>query len=297
MKLQDLDGQQLKDKVSQVLETRLGKNISFDRLNSNQTRTMLTKVRGLIREHRDTFKIYNSQKDPGYLRLIMLEQGLSSKLKEQTMMPANTGAGVAVNPAQAAAGEAAKNKMVAQQQRKQIQDQIKAKQAEIAQLQRSLSTANLAMAENKQRRARLLKENEIQQAQVVLAAQDMIDRIQKMTEDISEMQFKDLPALTDSIKNDMGVEQATQFQSQAAAALTQLLTSVQQGKTQMEAAQGTLTGQTLNVPGQDDMDDIAGSTDLETDLDIKTKGNLPDLPPVEDDEEEIDLKSLGRERR
>jgi predicted nucleic acid-binding Zn-ribbon protein len=54
-----------------------------------------------------------------------------------------------------------------------------------------------------------------------------------MTEEISEMQFKDLPALTDSIKNDMGTEQATAFQAQASAALSTLLSAVQQGKTQL----------------------------------------------------------------
>ncbi|MFN9953796.1 MAG: hypothetical protein ACK55I_11920, partial [bacterium] len=74
---------------------------------------------------------------------------------------------------------------------------------------------------------RLSEGSELQTAQVVLASQDMIDRIQGMMEDISEMQFKDLPALTDSIKNDMGVEQASQFQSQASAALTNLLAAVQ----------------------------------------------------------------------
>jgi ribosomal protein L7/L12 len=144
-----------------------------------------------------------------------------------------------------------------------------------------------------------LRESEVQQAQVVMAVQDMVDRMQKMLEDISEMQFKDLPALSDSIKNDMGMEQASAFQSAAAAALQQLLAAVQEGKTQMEQAQAAVTGQAPMVPGDtdtaagDDMDaPLPGEdADTESDLDLSLDGNLPG------DEEELPTAGLGRERR
>jgi hypothetical protein len=127
----------------------------------------------------------------------------------------------------------------------------------------------------------------------------MIDRIQKMLEEVSEMQFKDLPALTDSIKNDMGIDQATQFQSASAAALTQLLQSLQQGKTQMEAAQGTLTGQAPVVPGQDPMAAPADSNmdpNMDAELDLNVDA---DIEPADDEEEPTPLggAGLGRERR
>jgi hypothetical protein len=127
----------------------------------------------------------------------------------------------------------------------------------------------------------------------------MIDRVQKMLEEISEMQFKDLPALTDSIKNDMGVDQATQFQSAASAALTQLLTSVQQGKTQMEGAQGVLTGQAPIVPGQDSMAAPA-DPNMDPDMDAELDLNVDaDIEPADDEEEPTPLSGagLGRERR
>jgi hypothetical protein len=152
----------------------------------------------------------------------------------------------------------------------------------------------MAMAESR----RKLKESDLQSAQVVLASQDMIDRIQKMLEQISEMQFKDLPALTDSIKNDMGVDQATQFQSSTAAALTQLLAGVQQGKTQLETAQGVLTGQAPQVPGQDaalgaELGAGIGAEvgdELDADMDVEP---MPD----EEDDAEMPAAALGRDRR
>jgi hypothetical protein len=87
-----------------------------------------------------------------------------------------------------------------------------------------------------------LNESEVQQAQVVLAAQDMVDKMQGMLEDVSELQFKELPALVDSIKNQVGVDQAAQFNADATAALTGLLQNIQGAKQQLDAALNVVTG-------------------------------------------------------
>jgi hypothetical protein len=66
--------------------------------------------------------------------------------------------------------------------------------------QKLVAGAALMKTENRLRNAYpYLKESEVQQAQVVLAAQDMVDKMQSMLEDTTEMQFKELPALVDSI--------------------------------------------------------------------------------------------------
>jgi hypothetical protein len=99
-------------------------------------------------------------------------------------------------------------------------------------------------AESRLRRAyRYLKESEVQQAQVVLAAQDMVDKMQSMLEDTTEMQFKELPALVDSIRNQIGMEQATQFNSDVTGALQGLVQNLQGAKQQLETALGVVTGQ------------------------------------------------------
>ena len=103
--------------------------------------------------------------------------------------------------------------------------------------------AMMAMAESRLRREyRILKESEIQQAQVVLAAQDLVDKMQDMVEEVSELQFKDLPALVESIKNQVGVDQAMQFNTDATGALAGLLQNLQGAKQQLEAALGVVTG-------------------------------------------------------
>jgi hypothetical protein len=90
---------------------------------------------------------------------------------------------------------------------------------------------------------RVLRESEVQQAQVVLAAQDMVDKMQSMLEDTTEMQFKELPALVDSIRNQIGMEQATQFNTDVTGALQGLVQNLQGAKQQLETALGVVTGQ------------------------------------------------------
>ena len=48
---------------------------------------------------------------------------------------------------------------------------------------------------------------------------------------------------SDSIKNQVGIDQATQFNSDATAALTGLLQNIQGAKQQLDAALGVVTGQ------------------------------------------------------
>jgi hypothetical protein len=308
MKLQELDTLKQQDKAEQVLENRLGHSVSFDNLSLYESRHMLMRVRGLLNEHRSSTAFHSSERNPAYLRLLMIESGLKGRLKEVAPVvpgqPAATVAGtmpatgtVAAKPGQPAAAPVNLKdpKLVAATKKAQSGQTLNPQEKE---MMAAAGAAAVAMQKESRLGRRRLRESELQSAQVVLAAQDMIDRIQKMLEEVSEMQFKDLPALTDSIKNDMGIDQATQFQSASAAALTQLLQSLQQGKTQMEAAQGTLTGQAPVVPGQDAVGAAPGidsdpDMDAELDLDVDA-----DIEPA-DEEEPTPLggAGLGRERR
>ena len=146
----------------------------------------------------------------------------------------------------------------------------------------------------------VLRESEVQQAQVVLAAQDMVDEVQSMLEKVTAMQFKDLPALVDQIKNQIGVDQAMQFNTDATAALAGLVQNLQGTKQQLDQALGVVTGQAeVAVPGMDDgmageLPDVELGADAVADLGAEEG---PDLSGI-DDTEEPDLGAgLGREKR
>ena len=258
MKLQELAAISPTKQAAKVFESYFGGRVKLDTISRTQAQTLLNRVRTLVKEHRRTPEFHYSEQNPSYLKLMMMEQVLVAKVNEDAMGGATIGIGqpsggtaAATNP-QAVQGMQAVN---IQQQKKAAQDQAKNidKQIQMLQQQKSqlLQQANNPTMAESRRQRRLREASEVQQAQVVLASQDMVDQVQKMSEQVSAMQFKDLPALVDNIKNEVGVDQATQFNGDASAALSGLLQNLQGAKQQLEAALGVVTGQAPQVPGED----------------------------------------------
>lgn len=243
MKLQELSAPTPSKQIAQVFESYFGSRIRFDQLTTGQTKAMLGKVRGILGEHRKTSARHNSEQNPKYLQLVMMEQALSKRLKENVIAPTSAGAVGGAAPVAptgtAKPGAAPKDPKLAAALKKSAAGQTLNPDE-----QKLVAGAAMMQAESRFRRmSRRLNESEIQQAQVVLAAQDMVDKMQSMVEDVSELQFKELPALVDSIKNQVGIDQATQFNQDATAALTGLLQNIQGAKQQLDAALGVVTGQ------------------------------------------------------
>jgi hypothetical protein len=287
MKLQELAVANPIQQAAKVFESYFGNRVDFNTVSRGQARNMLKRVRGLIAEHRRTPEFHRSERNPSYLKLVMMEQALAAAAT-------TPGAAPAANPQAQAGMQAAQ----IQQKKKQIQDAIKAKQGEIAQLQKQMNDPTMmAMAEG--RRARRLREaSEIQQAQVVLASQDMVDQVQKMSEQVSAMQFKDLPALLDQIRNEVGVDQATQYNADASAALSGLLGNLQGAKQQLEAALGVITGQAPQVPGADMGTAPDMGADMGAELPAPGEEEVADLDAAGADlDAAAQAAGLGRERR
>jgi len=266
MKLQELSAPKPSKQIAKVFESYFGNRISFDQLTPNQTRMMLSKVQGVLKEHRATSARHHSEKNPRYLQLVMMEQALSARLKETVVAPTGSTGGVGSAapvgaPGAAPGGAAPKDPKLAAALKKSA-----AGQQLTPDEQKLVAGAAMMQAESRLRRAmRRLNESEVQQAQVVLAAQDMVDKMQGMLEDVSELQFKELPALVDSIKNQVGVDQAAQFNADATAALTGLLQNIQGAKQQLDAALGVVTGQApagAAAAGAMGADIAAGAGDL-----------------------------------
>ena len=315
MKLFDLDSPQTK-KSQKVLESYFGNSVDFTKMSPRDSSNMLTKVRGLIYEHRKTKTLAGSEKDPTYLKLLVMERGLHARLREADIkLEPQTGAtkisadGKTIGTADQAtamqfqkdveAGKmnigdideglireaedwiagATKNKGAFTRQAKAAgmstsafankvlanKDDFNAKTEKRANLAKTLGgfkesrNAGKILAKIAEgmtlrtKSGRYLTESEVQQAQVILAAQDMVDRMQGMLEDITSMQFKDLPALSSSIQTTIGTNEAQAFNDAAGQSLAVLVDAIQASKVEMEAAQGTLTGVEPVVPGQEEV--------------------------------------------
>ena len=71
---------------------------------------------------------------------------------------------------------------------------------------------------------RHLMESEMGKSEAILAAKDMVDSIQDMVEKVSKMQVEQLPALIDTIRDQIGMAEADAFKN----AMGQLLTNISQ---------------------------------------------------------------------
>jgi hypothetical protein len=99
---------------------------------------------------------------------------------------------------------------------------------------------------------RIVVENEeVEKSQVVLAAQEMVDAMQKMVENVSDMLVKELPAVVDGVNSEFGTSEGEQFSSQVSEALTALQQSLTQAKTGIQGALGTITGQGGSFSGDE----------------------------------------------
>jgi hypothetical protein len=247
MKLTELATPKKSRQVAKVFESYFGTKMPVNKLTVREAQVMLKRVRGVIAEHQRTPSRHTSERNPAYLKLVMMEQALASRIREEqvpippTSSSTNPSTSTATTPPPSGSQNTVdiKDPKMAQALKKSA-----AGQSLTPDEQKMVAGQAMMAAESRLRRAyRYLKESEVQQAQVVLAAQDMVDKMQSMLEDTTEMQFKELPALVDSIRNQIGMEQATQFNADVTAALQGLVQNLQGAKQQLETALGVVTGQ------------------------------------------------------
>ena len=278
MKLQEFNNKQTHRYAAKTLESRLGVLTNSKKLTFESSGSMLLRVKKLMAEMKKVPDFHKSERNPSYLKLLMLENMLENKIIEMELGSTDTISAIMKDPKTSA-----------------MVRKVTSGQNLTPDEQQSLAGLLMMKKEAKNSKIkRQVTESEIQQAAVVMAAKDLADRLQGMLEDISEMQYKDLPAIVDQAKNDLGTEQATTFQQTASSLLTQLLTTMQDSKNQMDSALASLTGQEISVPGSD-------MAPPEDDLGLGLDDNLP---PEQDIEADIDIdndqgpeQNLGRERR
>lgn len=147
--------------------------------------------------------------------------------------------------------------------------------------------------------SRQLNEGEVSNAEVLLAAKDMVDSVQDAIEKVGKMQNEQLPQLLDSIRDQIGSEQADAFKNAVGETLSTLMTNLQAAREGVDTGVRILSGEQVDQPM-----DLGGAG-----LDDTGMGELPAVPPPSDlDADETDgfgatdaatggAETLGREVR
>ena len=101
------------------------------------------------------------------------------------------------------------------------------------------------MIENKEQ---LVQESEMGRSQAILAAKDMVDSVQDMLEDVSEMANEQMPALLDTIRDQIGMADADNFKASVGGILEQLQGAISGAREQMDVAARALAGEQTEQP-------------------------------------------------
>jgi len=139
-----------------------------------------------------------------------------------------------------------------------------------------------------------LLEGELETAEAVLAAKDMVDSVQDMITDASKMMNEELPPLLDTIRDQIGTAQADSYKQTVTAALQGLMDSLNGARDALDNGARVLAGeqpdQAMNMggelPGQ-----LPPVLDASSDLDAEDDGFAATDAAAGGQED------LGRERR
>jgi hypothetical protein len=152
-------------------------------------------------------------------------------------------------------------------------------------------------AEISLRKPRIVVENEeVEKSQVVLAAQDLVDQVQKMVEEVSDMLVKELPALTDSVQSEIGVNESQTFNQQVSEALTSLQAALTSSQATLKTALNGITGQGGAEAFNSDSDmppPMPGEEEVEVDATAELPAPEMDTEPPEEEP----LGGIGRSKR
>jgi hypothetical protein len=104
-----------------------------------------------------------------------------------------------------------------------------------------------------------LFESEMGRSEAVLAAKDIVDSLQDMLEKVSKVQNEQVPALVDTIRDQIGAEQAEAFKGAITPVLSSLYQSLQSGRESSDTAVRQLAGEQvapndMSMGGEDGFD-------------------------------------------
>ena len=241
MKLTEFDNKKIST-AAKALNEHYSLPFNTKRMSVTETRSMLSKVRGLMNETKSSPEFYQSQTSPSYMKLVFMEQALADHFSYLQSLP----------------------------------------------------------------KTRIVVENEeVEKSQVVLAAQDMVDQIQKMVEEVSDMLVKELPALTSGVQSEIGVNESETFNQQVTEALTSVQAALTQSKGTMQSALNGITGQGGDMMNPaddafgDDSSDMSADMDMSADLagDGEEDFSVDDDISIEEPDEEVPVGGAGRLKR
>jgi hypothetical protein len=257
MKLDHMQTKLSADKMNKILETRFGFRIELDTLTPAKAVSIAETLDKKLVSLRNSKDYHKAENNPQYMEMMMVRESLVKWMKDYT--PSN---GASMSEYKSGKTSGVKMTPVRESQvvRAITEGRNRAMLTRVADLAGQGKPIPAKYMEafvplfKYMSQTRTLTEGEVGEAEVKLAAKDMVDTIQGMVEDIGKLLNEQLPPLVDSIREqpNLGNEKADAFKVAMSTALTNLQSAVAASREEADTAARTLSGEVaapMAMPG------------------------------------------------
>jgi len=241
MELNEFNSKASRNKMNKIMESRFGFKINYSKLTAAKAEKIMAVISEAITKVKNGTASHTAQQDPRYMEMVMVKESLGTYMKDYK--PANT-------PMQKSSPKM--HEIKAAVAKKSIAEMSSGKNRQL--INRAVELASNGKSvpskymEGFMPLFRALTESDAGQAEVILATKDIVDTMQGMIEDLSRMINEELPPLTDSIRDEIGSEQADTYNMTANTALAGLLDSVKAAREAMDTAARSVAGEQVDAP-------------------------------------------------
>jgi hypothetical protein len=286
-------------KINETLDTLYGFKV-YDTIDIKKLYDVKKDLKTKLKELEASLPFNTANTNPKYMKHVLLAEAIENMI-EANKKDHDKDGDIDSDDYMAAKDKAIKKAMG---KSKEVKEELTDKQKKLpAGLQKAIAKKQgnkpKDKVEEKFNSLKTLLEQEVEKAEIVIAAKSLVDELQDMVEQMGKMQNDELGAVVDQMSYQYGADKAASFNTAVASQLETLLASI---KTAKEAVNNEVLVLTGEAPAQSDMapaDSDLG--DMETDTDMGGEDDLEapadDLTGGDDSASGPDEDPLGRAKK
>ena len=277
-------------KINEALDTLYGFKV-YDTIDIKKLYDAKKDLKTKLKELEASLPFNTANSDPKYMKHVLLAEAIDQMIEAKKKDHDKDG-DIDSDDYLAARDKAIKKAMGKDKKEESVKEELTDKQKKLPPaLQKAIAKKQgdkpKDKVEEKVTSLKALLEQEVEKAEIVIAAKSLVDELQDMIEQMGKMQNDELGAVVDQMSYQYGADKAASFNQAVASQLETLLASI---KTAKEAVNNEVLVLTGDAPAQSDMapaDSDLGTMDddgedLEAPADDLTGGDDSASGPEED---------------